>query len=82
MDDDKHTIRLSTGKEIYAHRGIVGISPDLREVTEGYDGGIERGYETEEDWGDSRYRLTPAERVEIADLMLARWRAYRERWSQ
>lgn len=68
-------ITLSTGTEVDANRGIVGIDAAL-DTYGGYDERIE--YEVTEPGG--RADLTPAERVELADLMIARWQAYRARW--
>jgi hypothetical protein len=72
--------RLSTGREFYANRGIVGMSPQFADrhqeyndcVPEGYDGSIcvnDRWSEPEEYW-------TGAEQHELADYMIALW----QRW--
>lgn len=74
---ERDTIRLATGKELYAFHGILGLGPDCETLTEGYDGKIEGPWMEPEE-----HVLTPAERVELADLMIARWQAYRERWSR
>lgn len=63
--------RLTSGREIYANRGILGLglaSDDT--LYEGYDGHI-----TDADEYDDG-RLTPAERRQIADQMIARWQAW------
>lgn len=60
IDDDDVT--LSTGRTIYANRGIFGLTPD-GELTEGCDGGVDAN-------------LAPAERREIAEMMIARWRKF------
>ena len=64
---------FSTGKVRYSNNGIIGLSPD-GDVTEGYDGGF---------WSrdESEFRddtLTPAERVELADYMIERWKTFRD----
>lgn len=55
-----------SGRDVYANRGIIGINPDL-ETSEGYDGGLP--------WDEP---LTKAERIELADYMIALWTRYRE----
>ena len=62
--------KLSTGKEVYANMNIFDLTPD-GQLTEGYDGFV---YEDEND-----YFLSPAEKREIADEMIGRWKAYKER---
>lgn len=57
-------IELSTGRTIYANRGIVGIGPDL-DLTQGYDGDIRIGL------------LTTAERLELVEFVIARWQRLR-----
>jgi hypothetical protein len=69
----KDTVTFSTSTERYAHRGIIGLSPEMT-VTEGYDG---RFWSREE----AEYRddpLTPAERVELADYMIEQWKTFRD----
>ncbi|MGA2412382.1 MAG: hypothetical protein ABSG46_18605 [Candidatus Binataceae bacterium] len=58
------TIRLSTGTEIYANRGFVGISENM-ELSEGYDGCIDADH------------LTLEERHELADYMISLWQRWR-----
>lgn len=69
--DIYHGIRLSTGKEVHANRGILGI---------GQDGSIYEGYEHglwDKDWYDSDW-LTKEEVVELSDHMIARWQKLKE----
>jgi len=69
----KDTVTFSTGKERYANCGIIGLAPD-GEVTQGSDGGFWAREEAE-------YRddpLTPAERLELADYMIERWKMFRD----
>jgi hypothetical protein len=70
MADDKDTVKLPSGREFYAYNGIVGIGangdPADLWVWEGYDGDV------------STYDWSVEERRELADLMLARWQAYRD----
>ena len=59
---------FSTGKEIYANRGIIGLSEPGKygwEVSEGYDGGIEID------------DLTEGEKIELADYMISLWQRFR-----
>lgn len=76
--DGKDKITFSTGTEIYAHNGIVGID-DALVITHGYDGNINL-------WPDVDYThyyirpfSLPVECIELADMMIARWTAYRKR---
>ena len=56
------SVILSSGKKLYANRGIIGLTTDLN-ITTGYDGGLV------EDRGD----LTPEDYIEISDYMVSRW---------
>lgn len=80
-------LRLASGRTIYAHCGIFGLSlhgnvPGLRE---GFDGNAQGGNSTVEDWWDDEAKaehqqemLTQAERDEIAAAMTARWEQWRQ----
>lgn len=79
-------ITLSTGREIYACLGTVGLREvdGKIELTEGFDGKLHSDLEwyTDEekaqlDEEDRLDFLTPQERVEIADYMIARWQEFR-----
>jgi hypothetical protein len=71
-------VRLSTGKEIYANHGYVGIN-ERGELSEGYDGDIGFGdFEAGYDDNDP-YELTPAERHELADYVIGLWQRYKAR---
>jgi hypothetical protein len=67
-----HLTFETTGREIYANCGIIGLSADLEWVSEGYDGVIEAFYTPP----DSEDRLTPVERRELADYMMGLWQRY------
>lgn len=74
IDTDRDTIRFSSGRSAYTHRGIVGIDQNLS-LFEGYDGSID--WPTQ-DWkpaasGD----LTAADMRELADLMIETWCRFR-----
>jgi hypothetical protein len=62
---DKDTYVLSSGREFYANRGILGIAPREGELYEGYDGGVYID-EPGEEW-------TADEKRELADYMIALW---------
>ena len=84
MKADSKGLTFSTGKSVYANRGIIGIcmddkSKDSELVFYGYDGGL---YLPKDDWCDSDCRLTPAECVELADAMLIRWADFRTQYAQ
>lgn len=67
---EHNKICFSTGKDIHANNGIIGITKDLS-VWEGYDGVIydEDDYETE---------LSRQEKVELADLMISLWKEFKK----
>ena len=75
--DDDYLI-FSTGKRVYANCGIVGMGPHLS-VHEGSDGGICNADGALSDWHQGVAVLTPAERIELADHMIERWQAFRQR---
>lgn len=63
-DDNEYELR--SGRRFYANCGVIGLGPELRGFgfSEGYDGG---------DCADS---WTDAERQELAEAMIERWRAW------
>jgi len=69
-------VTLNSGKVIYAPFEVVGIGPDLRAHV-----GADQELRTPDAGEWETDRLTAAECVELADQMLARWAAFRERWA-
>lgn len=72
MEISGNKFRLSTGREIRANKGFVGIN-DRLEVAEGYDGPIEglRNIDGPQDtWSES-------ERAELADYMIDLWQRFK-----
>lgn len=69
--DGDDTYTFSSGRKLYANRGILGIDPE---------GNTFDGYDSSWDERDFRPRengpMTKEERHEIADEMIARW----QRW--
>lgn len=70
MEETKDGYKLSSGREIYANRGIIGISPinlksddgwDVRNLPYGYDGDF-----SVDGW-------TSDEREELAGYMISLW---------
>lgn len=49
IDAERSQIVFSSGKEVYANNGIVGVSPSGN-LSEGYDGGIDEDRLTKEEW--------------------------------
>ena len=72
IDVDKSEITFSTGKNVSAYRGIIGLAPD-GDVTEGYDGELFPNF-------DDEPSLTPAECVELGDYMVKKWSEFRKRY--
>lgn len=70
------TIVLSTGKELDVPGGVVGIN-HKGDVCGGYD---ESFILPDDEWMIEEFTLTPQECVELADIMLSRWNAFRERF--
>ena len=64
MRRDGDEIIFSTGKRVYAHRGIIGLDSALN-TYEGYDGGFEDN------------KLTSEEKLELANYMIAAWNEYK-----
>ena len=61
-EEAEDVLELSSGKRLFANRGILGISP-AGEISEGYDGGV---YD----------EFTPEERAELAEYMIGLWRQW------
>jgi len=78
-DTDSNIFILSTGREISANRGIIGLSEPGKdgewEISEGYDGEI---FSTWDDWRNEGDRLAPGEQREIAEYMINLWKRFRE----
>lgn len=65
IEDDKVT--FSSGLELYANLGIIGISPGL-ELSHGYDGPFQK---LNADFDPIDF--TPEEKEELAGHMIQRW---------
>jgi hypothetical protein len=81
------TIKLRTGREWEpggAGNDIVGISADLK-VTVGYDHPNEEWDDSWDYWEDPDPHIAPpltaAERMEVCDVMIARWLALKQKLS-
>lgn len=70
IEGDK--VIFSSGRTRYANLGIIGLD-DGDDVTEGYDG----GFWQPDEWRDEK--LMPEDLAELADFMIARWQAWKER---
>jgi hypothetical protein len=70
-------VDLPGGKRIPAACGILGLAPDLSRVTMGFQADVERYDEEPNPFDEDPEALTPAERTALADIMIARWQAYR-----
>jgi hypothetical protein len=74
IEGDK--VIFDSGRERYAHCGIIGLSPELS-VSEGYDGGF--WHEAEKSWRDDT--LTPEELLDLALYMIGQWQEFlRKHW--
>lgn len=69
------TLTLSTGRVVDAHDGVLGLT-DAGDLVEGYDSTLESAWMP----GTDDEEFTDAERVEIADAVIARWQAWRAQW--
>jgi hypothetical protein len=77
-------LTFSTGKTLYANRGIVGLcltdnDEDRQNVFYGYDGDISTPLD---DCVSPEHRMTPEECVELADAMLKRWAEFRSHYAK
>jgi hypothetical protein len=63
----EHNVTLPSGRNISAEFGIIGIDGG-HNIYQGYDGYID-------------VSLTQAECVELADIMLQRWQAFKDKHS-
>jgi hypothetical protein len=79
IKSDGDTITFSSGRTVYANCGIVGISHEPKfneeyyEIYEGYDGTI---FWPDLDEGDPK-SVTNADMVELAEMMIERWKSFR-----
>lgn len=71
---------FSSGRTAYANNGIVGLSPKLH-PSHGYDGslGWEATEERDEDYGEDPNDLMDADMIELADHMIERWTAFKNK---
>lgn len=68
---------LSTGRIIEANHGAIALN-DVGGITAGFDEVLEAAWMP----GTDSEEFTDAERVEIADHVIARWQEWRDRWAQ
>lgn len=68
-------VLFSSGKNLYAYNGIIGLSP-VMDVTGGYD---QRFYDQPTEDDDFEPSLTKEEQIELADYMIAAWQKFREK---
>lgn len=75
------SVTLPSGKKLYANNGIISIDAELG-VTHGYDGDLPAIRRSEwmddDEWAETE-KLTSGQQVELADIMLDRWRRFRDR---
>jgi len=71
MKQDNNFLKLKSGKEIYAHKGIIGLGKKLN-IFEGYDGciGVDESYKG---GYTSRHALTQSQAKEVCEIMIKRW---------
>jgi len=88
MERTEKGYRLSTGREVYAHRGLIGISVSDRdsdedshgfEISEGYDGHLDVNGHYDYVSNGVVEAWTEAEKLELADFMIQQWQAFREK---
>ena len=74
IEQTKDGFRFSSGREMYAHAHVIGISPAL-ELSYGYDGGIDWPIE---EWMSQEDALSVSDMRELADMMIERWASFRD----
>ena len=88
MERTEKGYRLSTGRAVYAHRGLIGISVSDQdsdedshgfEISEGFDGHLDINghYDYVSDGVIEAW--TEAEKLELADFMIQQWQAFRDK---
>ena len=65
---------FSTGTELFASCGVIGLGPDL-EVSEGWDSGF---YNPSDYYSPEDRTLTGKERIELADYMINQWGKFKK----
>lgn len=78
---DGEVLVFSTGKRIYANRGIIGLSEEIISdeydlFAEGYDGMVYRNYTSVD--GERVSTLTNEEKIELAEYMIGLWTKFLE----
>lgn len=79
FDDKRNEFILSTGRRVYANRGILGINvtPEGKfDIREGFDGNIWTDYQRD-CRKDGENVLTDAELRELADTAIEMWTKFR-----
>lgn len=71
---DRHTITLSTGREIGAHSGFISISSQL-DVAVGYDQELVEFNNP----GEALSDMTKAEKIELCEVAISRWQDLKKR---
>lgn len=69
------TLKLKSGRELYANRGLISINEEL-EISEGYDGGLpappnSENYKYDEDG------LSKEDALDLADILIDRWKRFK-----
>jgi hypothetical protein len=75
--DDGRRIKFSSGRVLEPYAGVVGLSADGY-VYGGYD---DQFWDGKPDPWDAPQNLDAADMVELADAMIERWRAFKQRLS-
>jgi hypothetical protein len=75
-DHDGDGYTLSSGRRLYANRGIVGINPEM-EVYEGYDGKIYTTIYTRPLFPGEISGWSHEEKCELADFMISLWTKFK-----
>lgn len=74
-------LKLPSGKNISANLGFIGISDDGYTCT-GYDSGLYIPTLEEDDWTADVRRYSAQDACDLADIMIARWQAFKAKHSQ
>ena len=80
MKIEKDDIIFDSGRRVKSacNLGIIGLSPDLDWIYEGYDGNLCPVETTQTDI-DFGYDITDNEKIEIADYMISLWQRLKEK---
>lgn len=80
-DDDEDELVFRSGRRVYVHNGMMGLSRDGTEIGYGADGTLQwpTSHMCNPDFNEPReLDLTADDMRELADLMITRWKQFKK----